>query len=484
MKTAATQTTALDNWRRAHHQEVTKLTRAAQNLSPPASSVLLQRKPNCACGGGCPRCAREMEHGNIQTKLSVDSPGDQYEQEADRVAEQVLTMPEAHSPERSGLHHQSFPIGLQRKCAGCAGGTQDSLKVEKKLVQLKESAAGPTLLNAPSPPQIEISTGSGQPLSASTREFFEPRLGTDLSGVRIHNDARAAESARAVSALAFTFGHDVVFGQGQYAPETIPGKKLLAHELTHTLQQSRSPTVQTILQRKPDDEKDVPAKPPAAKPAACPEFVSLTVAVNSPKVSDSCKEKCRLELGCCKTPRGTCGSTKDSGAAYKGTIKVPAGCTGELAFMQNLVSTDRKRTLTNKSKECVDITSPHADGVFPWKGCQVSVSTAGSHTIESDDCPFLLLQDTMTAASVKDSFKTFLMWKGTNDKDWKTIGMVSWSWSASTTQKKGTDCASKWTAPTGSSAATVKGAASTEVPVAKPKLQGEASKWTACEKKE
>jgi len=449
----------------------------------PVTASLLQRKAHCACGGGCPRCAGKSHNPNLQTRLAVSTPGDRYEQEADRV-DQVLRMPEPDSQGRPGLHPHSSHIGLQRKCADCSSDAQDSLTGEEELIQRKESAASPTCVKAESAPQIEIPNGSGQPLSASTREFFEPRFGKDLSYVRVHTDARAAESAGAVSALAYTVGHDVVFGQGQYAPETIAGKKLLGHELTHTLQQSRRSTAESTLQRKPDEGKDLPAKPPAPKPAAsCPTFVSLTVAINTPKVSDSCKgQKCRLELGCCTTPRDTCGSTKDSGAAFKGTIDVPVGCTGELGFMQNVVSADRKRTLTDKSNECVASTSPLADGGVPWKGCKISVTTAGPQTIESDDCPFVLLLDTMTAASVKDSFKTFLMWK-TGGKGWKTIGMVSWSWSASTTQKKGTDCASKWTAPGGSSS-TVTGAASTEVPVAKPSAQEVIDKWGPCAKKE
>lgn len=75
------------------------------------------------------------------------------------------------------------------------------------------------------------------PLDGETREFFEPRFGADFGGVRIHTDARAASSARAVNALAYTVGPNLVFGEGHYAPGTIAGQRLLAHELTHVLQQ-------------------------------------------------------------------------------------------------------------------------------------------------------------------------------------------------------------------------------------------------------
>jgi hypothetical protein len=78
----------------------------------------------------------------------------------------------------------------------------------------------------------------GQPLETATREFFAVRFGHDFGNVRVHADGKAAESARSVNALAYTVGHDVVFGAGQYAPGTHAGQRLLAHELTHVVQQS------------------------------------------------------------------------------------------------------------------------------------------------------------------------------------------------------------------------------------------------------
>lgn len=77
----------------------------------------------------------------------------------------------------------------------------------------------------------------GQPLDATTRGFFAARFGHDFANVRIHADSEAAESARSVNALAYTVGPDVVFGAGRYAPDTRDGQQLLAHELTHVIQQ-------------------------------------------------------------------------------------------------------------------------------------------------------------------------------------------------------------------------------------------------------
>ncbi len=91
------------------------------------------------------------------------------------------------------------------------------------------------------PPAAEDAVRStGRPLDASTRGLMESRFGRDLGGVRVHTDATAAESARAVHALAYTVGQDVVFAAGKYAPDTVSGTSLLAHELTHTIQQSRA----------------------------------------------------------------------------------------------------------------------------------------------------------------------------------------------------------------------------------------------------
>jgi len=88
------------------------------------------------------------------------------------------------------------------------------------------------------PPIVhEALDSSGQPLDTGTRALFEPRFGHDFGGVRVHIDSEAAESARAVNALAYTVGRDVVFGAGQFAPHSYEGRKLIAHELTHVVQQ-------------------------------------------------------------------------------------------------------------------------------------------------------------------------------------------------------------------------------------------------------
>lgn len=143
------------------------------------------------------------------------------------------------------------PFGtLQRKCA-CGGSASSGGECEgckKKKLQRKAAGGGPET----APPIVnDVLRSPGQPLDAGARAFFEPRFGHDFSKVRIHADARANESARSVSALAYTVGEHVAFASGLYSPASQEGKHLLAHELTHTLQQdtSTAPQAKTTVEQ-------------------------------------------------------------------------------------------------------------------------------------------------------------------------------------------------------------------------------------------
>jgi len=184
----------------------------------------------------------------IQRKLTVNAPGDAYEQEADRVSEQVMRMPApqaAPTPQVSGR-----AAGVQRACA--CGGSCDNCKNkdhDEKHVKVQMKTAGPVNAGGMEAPPIvhEVLRSPGQPLDKATREFMEPRFGHDFSHVRVHTDAKAAESARVVGARAYTVGRDLVFAEGQFAPSTWRGRELLGHELTHNLQQA--PIRSSLLQR-------------------------------------------------------------------------------------------------------------------------------------------------------------------------------------------------------------------------------------------
>lgn len=192
----------------------------------------LQRKATCACGGGCPSCHDQERRQSIQTKLAVSTPGDPYEQEADRVAEKIMRMPEPSSAVGVSSAGGSLHSLMGRKCSPCAaaqpGASSEGEEVAGEAPHVAPKTQG----------QIDaLCGGGGQSLTRTEREFFEPRFGHSFSDVRVHTDVRAAELARAVNAQAYTVGRDIVFGDGQYAPQTTQGRLLLAHELTHVVQQ-------------------------------------------------------------------------------------------------------------------------------------------------------------------------------------------------------------------------------------------------------
>jgi len=151
-------------------------------------------------------------------------------------AEAKLAMKPAAPPARSPL-----PFGvLQRKCAcggaGSSGGGECTGCQRKKQTLQRQAthSAGPAL----APPIVhEVLRSPGQPLDAKTRAFMEPRFGHDFSKVRVHADRRASDSAKAIDALAYTVGRDVVFAAGRYQPDTSAGRQLMGHELTHVVQQ-------------------------------------------------------------------------------------------------------------------------------------------------------------------------------------------------------------------------------------------------------
>jgi Domain of unknown function (DUF4157) len=148
----------------------------------------------------------------IQPKLTVNTPGDTFEQEADRVSDHVMRM---SNPGAAVAPAVSGGAKVQMKAAGpgAAGGIDAPPVVQKAL------------------------RSAGQPLDAATRAFMEPRFGHDFSHVRVHADEKAAESAQALQARAYTVGSNIVFGAGQFEPGAHAGRGLLAHELTHVLQQ-------------------------------------------------------------------------------------------------------------------------------------------------------------------------------------------------------------------------------------------------------
>jgi hypothetical protein len=194
------------------------LERQESLLSLMASSPRLQRQ--CACGapsaggGSCAACEEKASLKGLQRKaLAIGAADDPLEREADQVAERVMRM------EVPG--ETPMPRALSNGPMVASSG--------------RGSAAGDE-----APPSVHAALISpGQPLAPSERAFFEPRFGQDFSDVRVHTDGQAQQSARDVQALAYTVGTHLVFAASRYAPESTGGQRLLAHELTHVLQQRR-----------------------------------------------------------------------------------------------------------------------------------------------------------------------------------------------------------------------------------------------------
>jgi hypothetical protein len=163
----------------------------------------------------------------IQAKLTVSTPGDRFEQEADRVAEQVMRMPTVQ---------QTVP------------GEETNDPAIKPLSALQRKGDGAIEVDDTFERQLRANRGLGQVLPSSLRHEFEGKFGTDFSGVRIHADAQADQLNRSIQAKAFTTGQHVFFRQGAYEPGSRGGQALLAHELTHVVQQN-SGAVQRVVQR-------------------------------------------------------------------------------------------------------------------------------------------------------------------------------------------------------------------------------------------
>jgi hypothetical protein len=166
--------------------------------------------------------------------FKISHPGDVFEREADRAADAVMSG-KSTAPAWS-LSRIGIATPLQRKCS-CGGSSEGECKecAEKKALQRR--AYGPEEVSAVPPIVHDVLRSPGLPLDANIRSFFEPRFGHDFSRVRIHTDSEAAASASAVHAVAYTVGHDIVFSESGYAPSSRQGRELLAHELSHVLQQ-------------------------------------------------------------------------------------------------------------------------------------------------------------------------------------------------------------------------------------------------------
>jgi hypothetical protein len=249
-------------------------------------------------------------------QLTVGPGDDPFEREADRIAAQVLRMPAAEQASATDARPRTRNQEQQLSAVTCAACQPEAVRrqddadlqvpededetgqdVDGSMIRCAASfgSAGNKSVPARAQARLESTRGGGAALAPSLRSFFEPRLGYDLSQVRVHTNHHAAELSRELRAKAFTIGQDIYFGRAQFRNHP---EGLLAHELVHTLQARESAS---LLHRQPDDapEPPIPAdNPPAASPTPCPTSVSLGTVThrNHGDLSQEDQEKFRTYL--------------------------------------------------------------------------------------------------------------------------------------------------------------------------------------------
>ncbi len=194
----------------------------------------------------------------VQARLHMNPPDDQYEREAEEIANLLTRSPNFNAIPADGMDQGIAPPTLRVQASPLSGN------------------AG--LADIPPTLEAEIATlpYSGMPLSAAERSFFEPRFGHDFSNVRIHTDAQASHLAQELNAEAFTVGPDIAFAAGAYAPGTTEGQHLIAHELTHVVQQTTGGVGQQVaaspaVQRQEAEPTAEPVPTPSPEATATPQ---------------------------------------------------------------------------------------------------------------------------------------------------------------------------------------------------------------------
>lgn len=212
----------------------------------------------------------------LQPQLSIGKPDDKYEREADRIADQVMRIPDAELIDHYGRIGQTPGNRVQRLCSKCEDELQRQpvTAEEEDTLQTQAASGAASEISAEVESRIHALKGGGRPLPERVRVFYERRFAQDFSQVRMHTDPKASASARTLSASAYTVGRNIVFAAGRYAPGTEAGGRLLAHELTHVIQQrgmasgAELPLQLQATESSPDEESADPDSSPQKRPAS------------------------------------------------------------------------------------------------------------------------------------------------------------------------------------------------------------------------
>ena len=181
----------------------------------------------------------------IQAKLTIGQPNDKYEQEADRIADQVMQMPDRTAVQRKCTDCEKEAMVQQKPLAAsitpriqrqAAEGREEDA-IQTKPIQTKSLVSENPTPGTSLESRLNSSKSGGSPLPDTTRSFMENRIGADFSNVKVHTDSNAVQMSQELGAQAFTHGNHIYFNSGKYSPESTSGKHLLAHEMVHTLHQ-------------------------------------------------------------------------------------------------------------------------------------------------------------------------------------------------------------------------------------------------------
>ena len=285
----------------------------------------------------------------LRAKLVVGPASDPLEREADRVAEQVMRMPDA-SPDIG-----SAPPRISRACAACEAEEADEQTLRPKAAPGHETSGdAPALVE-------ETLRGTGRPLDPATRSFFEGRFGRDFSAVRIHSGAGASRSAEAIGARAYTLGGNVVLRSGEGSTGSDGGMRLLAHELTHVVQQGaapapspgaltiqRAPAADGVIRRVPGDGM-VP-------PGDCTQnnYDQLSQAVAAAKQGVNALGRCRNADNCNEITQKTAAvNTEINARVALGAACFKGGDSGHIEQTNNKVAMRTRCQRFFATKRCV-----------------------------------------------------------------------------------------------------------------------------------
>ncbi len=219
----------------------------------------------------------------IQAKFTVGKSNNKCEREADRVADQVMRITDTEVGQLTQLEDEDENVQLKpldNQIPPLVQRQEDMDEEEaEELLQVKEKPGQTPEVSQELESSINSLRGGGQALPNSIRNYMEPRFGQDFSQVRIHTDTKTAKATHAINAKAFTIGRDIAFGTGEYQPQIIKGKRLIAHELTHVVQQQTMGNHAIQMKSKEMEDSGVAAASAARILASPPLWLATLIAM-------------------------------------------------------------------------------------------------------------------------------------------------------------------------------------------------------------